>query len=161
MYLTRVRAVMVNSCPFPTRRFPAPRLYRLRLFNLKSMSLQRKTDLVWSDATAQVAVCGRPDMFSSVTDTASRGWLPRGAGLRKKRSRKCGCKWKVIGEALEQNGYMWTLREFADPEHSQHNHRRSLSLSAHPIHRRLTDSYQPASRDTGPRCTWDCERQTP
>ena len=65
--------------------------------------------------------------------------LPRGAGLRKKHSRKCGCKWKVIGEALEQNGYMWTLREFADPEHSQHNHRRSLSLAAHPIHRRLTD----------------------
>ena len=35
---------------------------------------------------------------------------------------------------------MWTLRAFADPQHSQHNHDRSMSLSAHPIHRRLTDS---------------------
>ena len=31
------------------------------------------------------------------------------------------------------------LRAFADPQHSQHNHDRSMSLSAHPIHRRLTD----------------------
>ncbi|OWT42543.1 mutator-like element [Pochonia chlamydosporia 170] len=64
----------------------------------------------------------------------------RGAGLRQKRSRKCGCKWKVVGEALEENNYMWTLREFADLQHSKHNHGRSISLSAHPIHRRLSDS---------------------
>lgn len=64
----------------------------------------------------------------------------KGVGLRQKRSRKCGCKWKVIAEALEQNNYMWTLRTFADPQHSQHNHERSMSLSAHPVHRRLTDS---------------------
>ncbi|KAK4077247.1 hypothetical protein Purlil1_12430 [Purpureocillium lilacinum] len=62
------------------------------------------------------------------------------AGLRQRRSRKCGCKWKVIAEALEQNDYMWTLRAFADPQHSQHNHDHSMSLSAHPVHRRLTDS---------------------
>ncbi|KJZ69457.1 hypothetical protein HIM_11162 [Hirsutella minnesotensis 3608] len=65
---------------------------------------------------------------------------PRGAGLRQRRSRKCGCMWKVIAEALEQNDYLWTLRAFADPQHSQHNHDRTLSLSAHPVHRRLTDS---------------------
>ncbi|KJZ70048.1 hypothetical protein HIM_10552 [Hirsutella minnesotensis 3608] len=65
---------------------------------------------------------------------------PRGAGLRQKRSRKCGCKWKVIAEALEQNDYKWTLRLFADPQHSQDNHDRSISHSAHPVHRRLTAS---------------------
>ncbi|KAK4068501.1 hypothetical protein Purlil1_13791 [Purpureocillium lilacinum] len=64
----------------------------------------------------------------------------RGAGLRQRRSRKCGCKWKIIAEALEQNDYKWTLRAFADPQHSQHNHDRTMSLSAHPVHRRLTDS---------------------
>ena len=63
-----------------------------------------------------------------------------GAGLRQKLSRKCGCKWKIIAEALEKNGYRWTLRAFADPQHSQHNHDRSMGLSAHPVHRRLTDS---------------------
>lgn len=66
--------------------------------------------------------------------------MPRGAGLRQKRSRKCGCQWKVIAEALERNDYMWTLRAIADPPHSQHNHDRCMSLSAHPVHRRLTDS---------------------
>ena len=64
----------------------------------------------------------------------------RGAGLRQNRSRKCGCKWKVIVESLKTNEYMWTLRMFADPAHSAHNHDRGLSSSAHPIHRRLTDS---------------------
>ena len=64
----------------------------------------------------------------------------RGVGLRRKRSRKCGCKWKVIAEALAQNGYMWTLRKFADPEHSLHNHDPSMSVSAHPVHRRHTNS---------------------
>ncbi|OAQ57749.1 transposase [Purpureocillium lilacinum] len=66
--------------------------------------------------------------------------VPRGAGLRRRRSRKCGCKWKIIAEALEQNDYKWTLRAFADPQHSQHNHGRTMSLSAHPVHRRLTGS---------------------
>ncbi|KJZ68074.1 hypothetical protein HIM_12537 [Hirsutella minnesotensis 3608] len=51
----------------------------------------------------------------------------RGAGLRQRRSRKCGCKWKVIAEALERNDYTWTLRAFADPQHSQHNHDRTTS----------------------------------
>ncbi|KJZ70653.1 hypothetical protein HIM_09973 [Hirsutella minnesotensis 3608] len=64
----------------------------------------------------------------------------RGTGLRQKRSRKCGCKWKIVAEALKQNDYTWTLREFANPQHSQHNHDRSISLSAHPIHRKLTAS---------------------
>ena len=64
----------------------------------------------------------------------------KGTGLRQKRSRKCGCKWKVIAEALEQNEYMWTLRNFANPQHSQHNHNRSISLAAHPIHRRLDEA---------------------
>ncbi|PWI63997.1 hypothetical protein PCL_07432 [Purpureocillium lilacinum] len=64
----------------------------------------------------------------------------KGTGLHQKRSRKCGCKWKVIAEALEQNEYMWTLRSFADPQHSQHNHNRSISLAAHPIHRRLDEA---------------------
>ncbi|OAQ62573.1 transposase [Purpureocillium lilacinum] len=66
--------------------------------------------------------------------------VPRGAGLRRRRSRKSGCKWKVIAEALERNAYIWTLRAFADPQQSQHNHDRIMSLSAHPVHRRLTDS---------------------
>ena len=92
----------------------------------------------------------------------------RGTGLCQKRSRKCGCSWKIVGEALEQNNYMWTLREFADPKHSKHNHGRSMSLGAHAIHRRLTDSvkatveaHEPACRDTSTRYTGYYQRQTP
>ncbi|KAM9875442.1 hypothetical protein VDGL01_10504 [Verticillium dahliae] len=39
----------------------------------------------------------------------------RGAGLRQRKSRKCGCKWMVIAEALEEG--RWLLREHANPEH--------------------------------------------
>ncbi|KJZ68513.1 hypothetical protein HIM_12097 [Hirsutella minnesotensis 3608] len=77
--------------------------------------------------------------------------MPRGAGLRQRRSRKCGCKWKVIAEALERNDYMWTLRAFADLQHSQHNHHRAMSVSAHPVHRRLTDSVKATIETTSRR----------
>ncbi|RKK84821.1 hypothetical protein BFJ68_g17328 [Fusarium oxysporum] len=60
----------------------------------------------------------------------------RGAGLRQRKSRKCGCKWMVIVEALEEG--KWVLRQHSNPEHSQHNHGRSIRPSAHPSHRRLT-----------------------
>ena len=60
----------------------------------------------------------------------------RGAGLRQRKSRKCGCKWMVILEALEEG--KWLLRKHSNPEHSQHNHGHSIVPSAHPSHRRLT-----------------------
>ncbi|RYC78170.1 hypothetical protein BFJ63_vAg18956 [Fusarium oxysporum f. sp. narcissi] len=60
----------------------------------------------------------------------------RGTGLRQRKSRKCGCKWMVIAEALEEGE--WLLRQHPNPEHSQHNHGRSIRPSAHPSHRRLT-----------------------
>ncbi|RKK66565.1 hypothetical protein BFJ68_g18585, partial [Fusarium oxysporum] len=42
----------------------------------------------------------------------------------------------VIAEALEEGE--WLLRQHPNPEHSQHNHGRSIRPSAHPSHRRLT-----------------------
>jgi hypothetical protein len=63
---------------------------------------------------------------------------PEDAGIRKRKSRKCGCKWKLIAEALASNKFFWTLREFADSEYSRHNHKSSTTRSAHSVHRRLT-----------------------
>ena len=59
----------------------------------------------------------------------------KGAGIRQRKSRKCGCQWKVIAEALEEG--RWLLREHDNREHSRHNHGPSLAPSAHPSHRRL------------------------
>ncbi|KAM3542866.1 hypothetical protein ARSEF1564_004247 [Beauveria bassiana] len=42
----------------------------------------------------------------------------------------------VVAEALEED--KWLLRQHSNPEHSQHNHGRSIGPSAHPSHRSLT-----------------------
>lgn len=62
----------------------------------------------------------------------------RGAGLRKRKSRKAGCKWKITAESLPENSFQWTLRHFANEAHHRHNHRASADAAAHPSHRRLT-----------------------
>lgn len=79
---------------------------------------------------------GRRIRFSFQCDRFGQPRATRGAGLRQRKSRKCGCKWMVIAEALEDG--KWLLRQHPSPEHSQHNHRRSIKPSAHPSHRRLT-----------------------
>jgi hypothetical protein len=56
-----------------------------------------------------------------------------------RKSRKYGCKWKIIAEALASNKFHWTLRAFANPQHSRHNHEPNTTPSAHPIHRKLTN----------------------
>jgi hypothetical protein len=71
----------------------------------------------------------RCDLFGEPAPT-------QGAGLRNRRSRKCGCKWMVIAEAIEEG--KWLLRSHPKPEHHQHNHGPSTDLSAHPSNRRLT-----------------------
>ncbi|OAQ58993.1 transposase [Pochonia chlamydosporia 170] len=62
----------------------------------------------------------------------------RGAGIRKRKSRKSGCQWKIIAETLPENGFYWTLRQFPNTEHHEHNHEPSADAAAHPVHRRLT-----------------------
>lgn len=62
----------------------------------------------------------------------------RGAGIRKRKSRKSGCQWKIVAEALPENGSQWTLRHFPNTKHHQHNHKPSADAAAHPVHRRLT-----------------------
>ncbi|KAG6978557.1 PKS-NRPS hybrid synthetase [Fusarium oxysporum f. sp. conglutinans] len=79
---------------------------------------------------------GRRMRYSFQCDRYGEPRPSRGAGLRQRKSRKCGCKWMVIAEALEEGE--WLLRQHANPEHSQHNHGRSIRPSAHPSHRRLT-----------------------
>ncbi|KEY71447.1 hypothetical protein S7711_10113 [Stachybotrys chartarum IBT 7711] len=75
------------------------------------------------------------------------------AGLREKRSRKCGCRWKMVAESLEQNNYLWHLRLLKDPAHSRHNHLPSINPSAHPAHRKLNsavrETIQSSSRRVG------------
>lgn len=68
-----------------------------------------------------------------------------GAGLRQRSSRKCGCKWKLIAESLQDG--QWQLRSLADPVHSRHNHPPSTNPSAHPSHRKLTDPIKAAIGD--------------
>jgi hypothetical protein len=62
----------------------------------------------------------------------------RGAGLRKRKSRKSGCLWKIVAETLPENNFQWTLQHFPNTQHHQHNHRPSTDAAAHPVHRRLT-----------------------
>ncbi|KAK1447047.1 hypothetical protein CMEL01_08886, partial [Colletotrichum melonis] len=75
----------------------------------------------------------------------------KGAGIRQRRSRKCGCQWQVIAEAQEEG--KWLLRYHSDPQHSRHNHGPSLGASAHPSHRKLTrpvkDAIETTSRRVG------------
>ncbi|KPA36328.1 mule transposase protein [Fusarium langsethiae] len=77
----------------------------------------------------------------------------RGAGIRKRKSRKTGCLWKIIAEALPENGFQWTLQHFPDAEHHHHNHNPSTDAAAHPVHRRLTSpvkaTIQSSSRRVG------------
>jgi hypothetical protein len=55
----------------------------------------------------------------------------------------------VIAEALEEG--KWLLRHHENPEHSQHNHERSITASAHPSHRRLTASVKATIKSTSRR----------
>ncbi|KNB13731.1 hypothetical protein FOXG_14088 [Fusarium oxysporum f. sp. lycopersici 4287] len=72
-----------------------------------------------------------------------------GVGIRQRKSRKCGCKWMVVAEALEED--KWLLRRHPNPEHSQHNHGRSIGPSAHPSHRRLTTDIRATVESTSRR----------
>ncbi|OBS22696.1 hypothetical protein FPOA_09028 [Fusarium poae] len=73
----------------------------------------------------------------------------RGSGLRQRKSRKCGCKWLVIAEALEEG--KWFLRQHQDTEHHTHNHPPSEISSAHPSHRRLTSPVKATIESTSRR----------
>ncbi|KAL6405570.1 hypothetical protein AUP68_11330 [Ilyonectria robusta] len=92
---------------------------------------------------------GRQIRFSFQCDRFGQPRAPRGAGLRQRKSRKCGCQWMVIAEALEYG--KWLLRQHPSPEHSQHNHRRSIKPSAHPSHRRLTSPVRTTIESTSRR----------
>ena len=71
------------------------------------------------------------------------------ANLRQRRSRKCGCKWQVIAEAKEEG--KWLLRAHPNADHHSHNHPPSINPSAHPVHRRATDSVKATIRTTSQR----------
>ncbi|OBS16902.1 hypothetical protein FPOA_12541 [Fusarium poae] len=73
----------------------------------------------------------------------------KGSGLRQRQSRKCGCKWLVIAEALEEG--KWLLRQHQDTEHHTHNHPPSERSSAHPSHRRLTSPVRATIESTSRR----------
>lgn len=79
---------------------------------------------------------GRKIRYSFQCDRFGEPGPTKGVGIRQRKSRKCGCKWMVVAEALEDG--KWLLRQHSKPEHSQHNHERSIGPSAHPSHRRLT-----------------------
>ncbi|KAM5360072.1 hypothetical protein ACJA88_014951 [Fusarium oxysporum] len=105
---------------------------------------------------------GRKIRYSLRCDRYGDPRPSRGAGLRQRKSRKCGCKWMVIAEALEEG--KWVLRRHSNPEHNQHNHDRSIRPSAHPSHRRLTTplratiesmSRRDQERDFSDACTAD------
>jgi hypothetical protein len=79
---------------------------------------------------------GRVKRYTFQCDRYGEPKPSRGANLRARKSRKCGCKWKLIAEALTEGA--WLLRLHDNPEHHQHNHGPSAASSAHPSHRRLT-----------------------
>ena len=98
---------------------------------------------------------GRVVRYSFQCDRFGHPRTSKGCGLRNRRSRKCGCEWKVTAESLEEG--KWLLRQHVDPKHRQHNHVRSITPSAHPSHRRLTtpvkSAIESASRRVGIRAS--------
>ncbi|KAH7199059.1 uncharacterized protein B0J16DRAFT_281096, partial [Fusarium flagelliforme] len=55
----------------------------------------------------------------------------------------------VVAEALEEG--KWLLQQHPNPEHSQHNHGRSMGPSAHPSHKRLTTAIRATIESTSRR----------
>ena len=92
---------------------------------------------------------GRKIRYSFQCDRFGDPRATEGAGIRQRRSRKCGCRWMVIAEAKEEG--KWLLRKHTNPEHSQHNHGRSIGPSAHPSHRRLTAAVRATVESTSRR----------
>lgn len=81
---------------------------------------------------------GRLIGYSFQCDRSGQPRVPESSSLRKRKSRKCGCFWKITAESLEEG--KWVLRQHTDPNHRQHNHGRSITPSAHLSHRRLYDT---------------------
>ncbi|CEI63495.1 unnamed protein product [Fusarium venenatum] len=92
---------------------------------------------------------GRKIRYSFQCDRFREPRPAEGVGIRQRKSRKCGCKWMVVAEALEEG--KWLLRQHSNPEHSQHNHGRSIGTSAHPSHRRLTTAIRATIESTSRR----------
>ncbi|KAF6528093.1 hypothetical protein HZS61_008395 [Fusarium oxysporum f. sp. conglutinans] len=92
---------------------------------------------------------GRKIRYSFQCDRFGEPRPTEGVGIRQRKSRKCGCKWMVVAEALEKD--KWLLRRHPNPEHSQHNHGRSIGPSAHPSHRRLTTDIRATVESTSRR----------
>ncbi|KAH7460217.1 hypothetical protein FOMA001_g19619 [Fusarium oxysporum f. sp. matthiolae] len=92
---------------------------------------------------------GRKIRYSFQCDRFGEPRPTEGVGIRQRKSRKCGCKWMVVAEALEED--KWLLRRHPNPEHSQHNHGRSIGPSAHPSHRRLTTDIRATVESTSRR----------
>ena len=98
---------------------------------------------------------GRVIRYSFQCDRFGQPRASRSSGLRKRKSRKCGCEWKITAESLKEG--LWLLRQHKDPKHHQHNHERTIAPSAHPSHRRLTTpikaTIESASRRVGIRAS--------
>jgi hypothetical protein len=92
---------------------------------------------------------GRFIRYTLLCDRYGEPRQSESAGLRNTQSRKCGCKWKVIAEALEEG--KWLLREHAKPEHHYHNHPPSIDPSAHPSLRKLTGPVKESIESTSQR----------
>ena len=92
---------------------------------------------------------GRKLRYSLQCDRFGLPRAKRGTGLRQRKSRKCGCQWMVIAEALEEG--RWLLRQHPMAEHGQHNHGPSIKPSAHPSHRRTTSSIRDTIESTSRR----------
>ncbi len=73
----------------------------------------------------------------------------QGAGLRQRKSRRCGCKWIVIAEAKVEG--QWLLRAHARAEHSQHNPGPSIDPAADPSHQRISSPVQATIESTSRR----------
>lgn len=88
---------------------------------------------------------GRKIRYSFQCDRFGEPAPTKGVWIRQRKSRKCGCKWMVIAEALEDG--KWLLRQHSNPEH----HGRSIGPSAHPSHRRLTTPIRATVKSTSRR----------
>ena len=84
----------------------------------------------------QYAYKGRVFRYSFQCDPFGQPRASEGSGLRTRKSRRCGCEWKITAESLEEGKRL--LRQHKHPKHHQHNQQPSITPSAHVSYRRLT-----------------------
>jgi hypothetical protein len=130
----------------PAKRFPSDCLPPIEDYPSREALFDSINE--WAACRGYAFTTGRSTIEKSgkltVTYTCDRSCRQPTSSQKKKRkttSRGTGCQFSVLAkESRDKN--TWTLRHRQDAKFSIHNHEPSHDITAHPIHRRLSDEDQ-------------------